>query len=111
MKKGGYQIIDLSRYSFSDTKTVYAQGVYDILEGTRKVILVSGLEFEGEEFKDMLIAFRDKDPNGNGVQDEIPLVNLNHQGLLHLLNAFCYWDGSNIEVDNDTVNFVATSEE
>ncbi len=26
-----------------------------------------------QEFKDVLIAFRDKDPNGNGQQDEIPL--------------------------------------
>lgn len=25
-----------------------------------------------EEFKDMLVAFRDKDPNGNGIKDEIP---------------------------------------
>lgn len=27
-----------------------------------------------EEFKEVLIAFRDKDPNGNGVQDEIPFT-------------------------------------
>lgn len=27
-----------------------------------------------EEFKEMLIAFRDQDPNGNGLQDEIPLT-------------------------------------
>jgi len=26
-----------------------------------------------EEFKDVLIAFRDKDPNGNGLKDEIPV--------------------------------------
>ena len=27
-----------------------------------------------EEFKDMLIAFRDQDPNGNGKKDEIPYL-------------------------------------
>ena len=27
-----------------------------------------------EEFKEMLIAFRDQDPNGNGLQDEIPYM-------------------------------------
>lgn len=27
-----------------------------------------------EEFKEVLIAFRDKDPNGNGIQDEIPFT-------------------------------------
>lgn len=27
-----------------------------------------------KEFKDMLIAFRDKDPNGNGLKDEIPFT-------------------------------------
>lgn len=27
-----------------------------------------------EEFKEMLIAFRDQDPNGNGKQDEIPFI-------------------------------------
>lgn len=48
MKTGGYQIIDLSGHNFSDGVTSYAEGVYDTLEGTRKAILVSGLEYEGD---------------------------------------------------------------
>lgn len=64
-----------------------------------------------EEFYDTLVTFRDQDPNGNGEKDEVPLVNLNAQGLNFLLNAFCYYDGSNLEVDNKTVKFVSSSEE
>lgn len=57
MKSGGYQIIDLSGHNFSDGVTSYANGVYDTLEGTRKAILVSGLEYEGEELRDMFVNF------------------------------------------------------
>lgn len=57
MATGGYQIIDLTGHSFSDGVTSYAKGVYDKLEGTRKATLVSGLEFEGEELKDMFVNF------------------------------------------------------
>ena len=57
MKTGGYQIIDLSEHSFSDGVTSYAKGIYDTLESTRKAILVSGLEYEGEELRDMFVNF------------------------------------------------------
>ena len=57
MATGGYQIIDLTGHNFSDGVTSYANGVYDKLEGTRKATLVSGLEFEGEELKDMFVNF------------------------------------------------------
>lgn len=40
-----------------------------------------------EEFKEVLIAFRDKDPNGNGQKDEIPL---SWQGAL--FNTYGAWD-------------------
>jgi putative aldouronate transport system substrate-binding protein len=52
-----------------------------------------------EEFKQMLIAFRDRDPNGNGLKDEIPLAaatgwgDWSFQGLdSYLVDAFLYWD-------------------
>lgn len=64
-----------------------------------------------EEFYDTLIAFRDKDPNGNGEKDEIPLVNMNSQGLRFLMNSFCYYDGSNLEVNDGIVKFVSNTEE
>ncbi len=51
-----------------------------------------------EEFRDMLIAFRDQDPNGNGLQDEIPASGTLpfegwHTGFEeYVLNAFVYFD-------------------
>ena len=50
-----------------------------------------------EEFKDVLIAFRDRDPNGNGLKDEIPLSgassgwNASLDGFI--MNAFVYTNG------------------
>ncbi len=45
-----------------------------------------------DELYDVLVAFRDKDPNGNGKQDEIPLMGLTHalgRGVdTYLINAF-----------------------
>lgn len=45
-----------------------------------------------EEFKEMLIAFRDNDPNGNGLKDEIPLSGDSNgwytQSAYFLLGAF-----------------------
>lgn len=47
-----------------------------------------------DEFKDVLIAFRDNDPNGNGKKDELPLISCelsySLQSYNYLLNAFAY---------------------
>lgn len=43
-----------------------------------------------EEFKNMLIAFRDQDPNGNGIADEIPLAAHGDHIYTYLMNAFIY---------------------
>ena len=49
-----------------------------------------------EEFKKVLLAFKNDDPNGNGLQDEIPLSGCinswNADPYLFLLNAFGYFD-------------------
>ena len=51
-----------------------------------------------EEFKDVLIAFRDGDPNGNGIQDEIPLSGaITSWGTGvdgFIMNAFVYSHGN-----------------
>lgn len=53
-----------------------------------------------EQLKDVLIAFRDKDPNGNGIKDEIPLYGRTATGksgdniLTYLMNAFTFWNGN-----------------
>ncbi len=43
-----------------------------------------------EELEQVLIAFRDNDPNGNGVKDEIPYFNRTKEEALRPIN---FWDG------------------
>ncbi|NLG25012.1 MAG: extracellular solute-binding protein [Clostridiales bacterium] len=72
-----------------------------------------GLEFPTttDEFKDVLIAFRDGDPNGNGLKDEIPLMASATGGWQNriwafLMCAFTYTNQDNaiaIADDGDTV--------
>lgn len=52
-----------------------------------------------DELTEVLKAFRDNDPNGNGIADEIPLTgmnewNNNNNALTWLMNMFVYKDGS-----------------
>ena len=73
-----------------------------------------------EEFKDMLIAFRDRDPNGNGKADEVPLAARGDHIYTYLLNAFIYTAPGNdawainpaLCYDEDgTVTFIGDKEE
>lgn len=57
MTKGGYQILDLSSNSFTTGASAYVKGAYEKIEGTRKVILVSGLEVDGVEYRDAFVDF------------------------------------------------------
>ncbi len=60
-----------------------------------------------DELKEVLIAFRDKDPNGNGIKDEIPLYGNTHTSgtnvMYALMNCFTFFDASSdncyLEVD------------
>lgn len=61
-----------------------------------------------QEFLEVLRAFRDKDPNGNGLKDEIPLISFNsNMGtnyLYALMNPFIYtqtnfWLAENGKID------------
>ena len=59
-----------------------------------------------DELHDVLVAFRDKDPNGNGKQDEIPMVgkvNSSYVDILRpIVNAFVPWSSSyHYNVDKD----------
>ncbi|MEA4889643.1 MAG: extracellular solute-binding protein [Clostridiaceae bacterium] len=49
-----------------------------------------------EEFYNVLVAFRDKDPNGNGKKDEIPFLTSSGQWSAvnwhEIINSFVYWD-------------------
>lgn len=52
-----------------------------------------------DDLEEVLIAFRDGDPNGNGKQDEIPFYGITngsygHNTILTLLNSFVFWAGA-----------------
>ena len=75
-----------------------------------------------EEFADMLRAFRDQDPNGNGKQDEIPFLSAtsgwNVDPISFLMNAWIYtahpYDlnyGALLERSPSDVRFVANTQE
>lgn len=52
-----------------------------------------------DELYTVLKAFKEKDPNGNGEQDEIPILGSGTGGsglTQYLMNAFIYWDAANI---------------
>lgn len=63
-----------------------------------------------DEYYDVLKAFKDNDPNGNGQADEIPLVS---QGLdiAFLMNSFIYFDATYTMMDGNTVTFIGDKEE
>jgi len=66
-----------------------------------------------DEFFDVMVAFRDQDPNQNGLADEIPLstsINANHGALdIFLMNAFTFSPGPDrLYLENGQVVFTAT---
>ena len=51
-----------------------------------------------DELYDVLVAFRDKDPNGNGKKDEIPMIGMSSSYTRivdWLMNAFMYYNSNN----------------
>jgi putative aldouronate transport system substrate-binding protein len=69
------------------------------------------------EFADVLAAFRNRDPNGNGEADEIPLSGAIGGGPSvqiwpFIMNSFIYTDDANyLKVDDGEVSFVASTDE
>lgn len=70
-----------------------------------------------DDLYDMLVAFRDKDPNGNGEQDEIPLMGSaaggwNTNPMIFIMNSFVYFDNANfLRRDGGDISFVANTPE
>ncbi|MDR1905045.1 MAG: extracellular solute-binding protein [Treponema sp.] len=64
-----------------------------------------------EEFRNVLRAFKTRDPNGNGKADEIPLSGAYGtwaaDPYLYLLNAFGYYNDNLVMLKNDTFQPVA----
>lgn len=69
-----------------------------------------------EELKEVLTAFKEQDPNGNGEQDEIPLsgsaASPNHSVIPILMNGFVYDDAqTRLLVNDGEVSFAANTSE
>jgi putative aldouronate transport system substrate-binding protein len=70
-----------------------------------------------DELRDVLYAFKTQDPNGNGMQDEIPLAGSSdvtaEQILNFIINAFIYNDpiNSRLFFDNGVVRFAPMTDE
>ncbi len=73
-----------------------------------------------EEFRNVLLAFKNDDPNGNGEADEIPLAGAKNAGATlgtigydSLINAFIYNDTGNsrMYVEDGVVKFAPTTAE
>jgi putative aldouronate transport system substrate-binding protein len=79
-----------------------------------------------DEFYQMLKAFKEQDPNGNGKADEIPLaagtINKGKEIYTYLMNSFIYYDDHNLNgagyapfnftmLDGDKVEFIADKPE
>ncbi len=69
-----------------------------------------------DEFEQMLKAFKEKDPNGNGKADEMPLVSTtdgwHYQLDGFLMNAFVYSDGdTHLALNNGSIEMTAVKPE
>lgn len=66
MVKGGYQIIDLQNKQLESGTSMTFPGVYEKVEGTRKAILISGLNVGGTEFHDTFVELAASGTNFEG---------------------------------------------
>lgn len=72
-----------------------------------------------EEYYEYLVAVKTKDPNGNGINDEIPLVGFaksnNGDIITNLLNSFLFypatWEGTALCADDDGKIYVPYQQE
>lgn len=69
-----------------------------------------------EEFREVLRAFKERDPNGNGLADEIPFSGAkqsSYYGYDFIINAFIYnqSNASRMYVEDGTVKFAPTTNE
>ena len=54
---GGYQILDLKNTNFVTGTGQKIEGAYDLLEGTRKVTLLTNIVIDDTEYKDTFVEF------------------------------------------------------
>ncbi|NGP46516.1 extracellular solute-binding protein [Bacillaceae bacterium SIJ1] len=65
-----------------------------------------------EELKEVFIAFKNDDPNGNGKADEIPLSGSNLDAVTYMMNAFEYYhsDGIPLLLNDGDISIAAKTE-
>lgn len=54
MVKGGYQIINFNGVKFTKNTSMQLSNIYDKIEGTNKAILLSGLNVDGVDYRDVM---------------------------------------------------------
>jgi putative aldouronate transport system substrate-binding protein len=104
-------------YSFPHWQEREYEGFYDNLYINKDWLKAVGLDEPNtiEEFEEILIAFKTKDPNGNGKPDEIPysfIMNHNYFGFLTMYGVFGRIDNQDrLVYENGKVVFTADKEE
>jgi putative aldouronate transport system substrate-binding protein len=105
-------------YSLPDINVCYhcnfSQRMYVNVEWLKKLNIQMPTNID--EFEKMLIAFKEKDPNGNGKADEMPLVTTidgwHYQLDGFLMNAFVYCDGdTHLAINNGKIEMTAIKPE
>ncbi len=95
-------MIDEQLYYFPKCKTSRTSKNFQTFWINVKWLKALGLEIPTttKELYEVLKAFHDRDPNGNGIRDELPLVGCEADYALQsynfLLNAFAYNDPVNL---------------
>ena len=56
MKIGGYQIIDLKGKNLTTDVGMVYEGIYELIEGTTKPILLSGIQVDDTEYQDVYVS-------------------------------------------------------
>ncbi len=104
-------LIDEQLYYFPNAKTSRTSKNFQTFWINVKWLKALGLEIPTttKELYEVLKAFHDRDPNGNGIRDELPLVGCEADYALQsynfLLNAFAYNDPVNLRfVKKDSVS-------
>lgn len=106
-------------YYMPSLNTAQLTGRYQVLWMNTSWLKNLGLKIPTttEEFRNVLMEFKLKDPNGNGIQDEIPVASCNDiytkQVYNYLINSFVYNDTQNMRmfVSNSQVVFAPTTDE
>lgn len=67
---GGYQIINLNDFNFStDSTTTKIKGIYELLESSRKAVLITGFTYDNVEYKAIFAGFEVIDSNFSTIVD------------------------------------------